>query len=110
VCSWLLVQAIADKQLRNVAFAGVIGGGALHVALDALQAHVAFGYRWLFPFSWARSDWGLFSPEDTLPLVPLATLLVVVIEVVMQRKQHRRRNDASSLADRRTAEVPANNP
>ena len=93
IACWLLVQACADKGLRDTAFWYLLGGGGLHFALDALQRHIWDGYCWLFPFSRASYSWGLFWPEDSLNLLPFSVGFIVVVQVAMWisgRRQARR--------------------
>lgn len=66
LCSALLASAFVDRQRRAVFF-NLIGGCALHLALDLTQTHLGKGY-FLF---WPLSDWdfelGWIGSEATTP-------------------------------------------
>jgi hypothetical protein len=71
----LIVCALISKsflrQRQAEVFYNLIGGVALHLFLDFFQKHLGSGYYWLFPFSWASHEYGLFWPEASLYLMPL---------------------------------------
>jgi hypothetical protein len=87
VLCWLCAQAFDERRAR--AFGALFLGGLLHFALDALQRHVADGYTWLFPFSWATYSSGLFWPEQCLAWVPLWALLIAAIELAARARARR---------------------
>lgn len=50
-------------------------GGAVHMAVDALQEHVEPSYYWFYPFSMERSEFGLISTDASLFALPLVVLV-----------------------------------
>lgn len=52
---------------RRLVFANLLGGSALHLAVDVLQRHTGTGYPLLFPFSQWHWEAGLLGSEATVP-------------------------------------------
>ncbi|MFZ5480093.1 MAG: hypothetical protein ACOZNI_25230 [Myxococcota bacterium] len=70
VTAWALsLWFRADE--RRVAFANLVGGGLLHIAVDLLQRHFGVGYLLLFPFSFWDYEIGVIGSEDTVKIVPV---------------------------------------
>ena len=93
VCT-LISQFVPAPSRRSV-FYNLLGGAALHLLLDILQAHIAGSYYLLFPFSWWSFELALFWPEDSLYLLPLwvAGALWLSANALMHR--YRRNRDPS---------------
>lgn len=73
-----IVALLFVPSLRRTAFACLLAGVALHLALDSLQKQIGPMYLWLFPFSWRSGSIGLFWPEQALFFLPV-TLAVTAI-------------------------------
>jgi hypothetical protein len=69
VCA--LISKFLPRQRQVEVFYNLIGGAGLHLFLDFFQTHLGSGYYWLFPFSWASYEYGLFWPEASIYLMPL---------------------------------------
>ncbi|HOE28188.1 MAG: hypothetical protein IT574_06550 [Candidatus Aureabacteria bacterium] len=81
LCALLFVRSV-----RREAFACLLAGALLHLALDACQKQLGPEYFWLFPFSW-RGGWiGLFWPEQAIFALP-ATVAVTLLVSALRRKR-----------------------
>jgi hypothetical protein len=89
VICWTLAQCFRAGQRRRV-FACLFAGSALHLLLDATQKHVAGGYLFLFPFSWATWKGGLWWPEDSLLVLPYLLLAVALCEAALYARRRAR--------------------
>jgi len=78
---------------RGRVFVFLAAGAGLHLLLDASQRHVAGGYTFLFPFSWATYKGGVWWPEDSLLLLPFLLALLVVVETGLYRRRRRKRTE-----------------
>lgn len=77
VACWLITQLFAERGLRRTVLTGLLTGGLLHFAADALQRQFLQPYLWFFPVCRCETDWGLFGPEDSLNVLPVTLLLAV---------------------------------
>lgn len=75
--------------IRRAAFACLLAGTALHLALDAFQRQLGPEYFWLFPFSWRSGALGLFWPEQALVFLPV-TVAVTLLVSAWRRVRARR--------------------
>lgn len=73
---------------RRVVFLNLLGGGALHIAVDLLQRHFGVGYLLLFPFSWWDFELGWIGSEDTVRIVPF--LVPITLAVAWWRRKRAR--------------------
>ncbi|MCB9793682.1 MAG: metal-dependent hydrolase [Alphaproteobacteria bacterium] len=67
VAMCLVLSALVVPRDREAVFVGLLGGCALHLALDLLQHHVGVGYPLLFPLSAWHFELGWIGSEDTVP-------------------------------------------
>jgi len=77
------------REDRRLAFACLVAGGWLAVALDVLQDHISGGYMLLFPFSWAEYELHLIGPEASLSWLPFlvpAAVLVALLDRLGRRR------------------------
>jgi len=85
----LLALAFVRRD-RLLAFAGLLGGCALHLGLDVLQDHHGHGYFLLAPCSLERYELGLIGSEATVSIaLPLAFATFVTWSTVARRRQQR---------------------
>ena len=89
--SYVLALLFPAEQRRGV-FRAILGGMALHLAVDLLQNHLGAGYALFYPFSLYSWELGWMGSEDTVYLAPP---LVLVTALVWRR---RRREMASRTA------------
>ncbi|MHC4877256.1 MAG: hypothetical protein ACYTGL_12235 [Planctomycetota bacterium] len=78
---WLLTQLFADCHLRATVLTGLLSGGALHFAADALQRQFFAGYLWLFPICRCETSWGLFWPEASMDYLPVTASAAAAIYI-----------------------------
>ena len=72
--SWLLALLTQEEQ-RRLVFWNVLGGMALHMAIDLLQDHQTVGYILFFPVASFPFELGWFGTEASLWVAgPLALL------------------------------------
>lgn len=72
--TWLAASLFEEGE-RPTVWANLLGGAALHMALDVLQRHWSAGYMLLYPFSTWHWEAGLIGPEDSvLAAGPLSAL------------------------------------
>lgn len=64
---------------RAEGFRALLGGGALHLAVDVLQSHFGVGYLLLFPFSQWDFELGWIGSEDTVRIVPVLAPVTAVV-------------------------------
>ena len=76
---WLITQAFADQTLRRATMTGLLSGGILHFAADALQRQFFAGYKWLFPLCRCESTAGLFWPEASVDWIPVTVTIAAII-------------------------------
>ncbi len=67
---FLLAALFAERE-RSAAFADLLGGAALHFAVDLLQRHYGPGYMLLYPLSRFSWEARLIGSEDTVFVAPL---------------------------------------
>ncbi len=79
LCGAVLVSQIVHPEQRRQALVWLIAGGALHLAVDALQDHHGHGYFLLFPFSTQRYELGWMGSEATVAWAPWLALLTAVV-------------------------------
>jgi hypothetical protein len=79
IACWLITQLFAERGLRRTTLTGLLTGGLLHFAADALQRQFLKPYLWLFPVCRCETDWGLFGPEASLDVLPVTLLLTVCL-------------------------------
>jgi hypothetical protein len=86
VCA--LISKFLPRQRQVEVFYNLIGGAGLHLFLDFFQKHLGSGYHWLFPFSWASYEYGLFWPEESIYLMPLWLVIggFFVIRCLLRRR------------------------
>lgn len=75
----VLLAFVLHPRDRSAGAALLVGGVALHLAVDVLQYHHGRGYFLLAPFHFGRFELGWIGAEATVPLAPwlaLATLSV----------------------------------
>jgi hypothetical protein len=65
-----LLSRMAPPELRAGVGRNLLGGGALHLAVDLLQRHLGTGYMIFFPFSTVQVELGWLGSEDTVFLAP----------------------------------------
>jgi membrane-bound metal-dependent hydrolase YbcI (DUF457 family) len=76
-----LLAHLFREPLRPQAFAGLLLGGWLHLALDCAKDTMGAGVSpLLFPFSTAWHDLGMYSHDDSLQFLPWALGAIAVIE------------------------------
>ncbi len=63
--TWLVASRFEAAQ-RPTIWANLLGGAALHLALDLLQRHWSAGYMLLYPLSTWHWEAGLIGPEDSV--------------------------------------------
>lgn len=85
LCCYALALLLPTQPLRTNVCIALIAGAATHFCLDALQRHIGPGYVWLFPFSWASSNWGVFWPEDSLRFLPVLCAVAAGVWFVENR-------------------------
>ncbi len=81
----LLTQSFAERQLRSAVLLGLLAGGALHFAADALQRQVLKPYLWLFPICRCETRWGLFSTEASVDALSWTLTICFLLCVVAKR-------------------------
>lgn len=99
ITCWLIVQFADQRNLRRDIMHGLITGGILHFALDALQRQFDRGYEWMFPICRCQTTWGLLWPETSVDWLP-ATLTISVIAYALlsgRLRRETRRSGSSSL-------------
>jgi hypothetical protein len=70
-----LVSLFFRVSVRPLVFLNLLGGMALHLALDVLQSHHGAGYMLGFPFGTQAFELGWIGSEATVPLaVPLCAV------------------------------------
>jgi hypothetical protein len=79
VACWLITQLFADRDLRRTVLTGLLTGGLLHFAADALQRQFFAGYKWLFPICRCETRWGLFWPEAPVEWIPVTVTVADII-------------------------------
>jgi hypothetical protein len=84
-----LVSLLFVPPIRREAFACLLAGAALHLALDACQRQVGPEYLWLFPFSWRPGSIGLFWPEQALFLLPATLAATAAVSALRGRRARR---------------------
>ncbi len=84
VACWLITQLFAERALRHTVLTGLLSGGALHCAADALQRQFFAGYLWLFPICRCETRWGLFLPEASMDWIPVTVALTTGIYLVVR--------------------------
>jgi hypothetical protein len=65
-----LLSRMAPPERRAGVGRNLLGGGALHLAVDLLQRHLGTGYMIFFPFSTVQVELGWLGSEDTVFLAP----------------------------------------
>jgi hypothetical protein len=90
VC-WIIADFFQTAD-RKIVFISVLAGAVFHFLLDAPQKHVAAGYFWLFPFSWATYEWGWWWSEDSVRMVPFVVLLIALLEILIHFRSRRTQN------------------
>lgn len=76
-----LLAHLFREPLRPAAFAGLLLGGWLHIALDCAKDTMGAGVSPLaFPFSLTWHDFGWYYHEDTLKFTPWALGAILAIE------------------------------
>ena len=73
---------------------GLLSGGLLHFAADALQRQFFAGYKWLFPICRCETRWGLFWPETSVEWIPLTISVAAVICVTSHWVERKHTNAA----------------
>ena len=79
VACWLITQLFADRESRSAVLTGLLAGGLLHFAADALQRQFLKPYLWLFPVCRCETRWGLFSTEASIDALPVTATIAVAI-------------------------------
>jgi membrane-bound metal-dependent hydrolase YbcI (DUF457 family) len=87
IACWLLTQLFEKPVLRKTILTGLLTGGLLHFAADALQRHFFSGYLWLFPICRCETRWGLFWPETPVNWLPTTIAVTVVVCLTMGAKR-----------------------
>jgi len=87
----LLIAEFFQRNIRAYIRIGLLLGSTLHFGLDILQKHLITSYYWLYPFSWASTDFGFWWPDQFLKIVPLWILLILMCEVSISliHKKHK---------------------
>ena len=86
-----LAALFVQPALRRSAFAALLAGGLVHVALDALKHHEGFGSAdLLFPFSLRPMEVGWIHPEDVVFLVPAAAGVLLGAWILERRLRRAR--------------------
>jgi len=75
----LLPERLATPPGRATIFKLLVLGGAVHLAMDALQRHLVPGYRWLYPFSMESWELGWVGTETSLLAAPILLLIAVLL-------------------------------
>jgi hypothetical protein len=70
-----LLALLFEASQRRVVFMNLIGGMALHLALDLLQDHHGVGYLLAYPFSIWVFELGWMGSEDSVYAAPVLALL-----------------------------------
>lgn len=74
-----LFAMLFEAPRRAAVFKNLLGGSALHLAVDLLQSHFGVGYLLLFPFSLWDWELGWIGSEDTVRIVPILLPLTALI-------------------------------
>ena len=74
-----LVASLFPEDVRPYIWGNLVGGSALHLALDVLQSHFGAGYLLLYPFSTWHWEAGLIGPEDSVFAAPVLALLAAAL-------------------------------
>jgi hypothetical protein len=93
----LLLPFLFAEEERPAVCCALLGGGALHVALDLLQRHVGLGYLLLFPFSSRDFEVGLLGSEATVWAAPLLAAAAALLWGFRRRAAARRAGDVPRL-------------
>lgn len=75
VLSSALLAMLFPAGARPGVFRALLGGQALHLAVDLLQHHFTGGYALFYPLTLWTFELGLLGSEDTVVLAPLLAAL-----------------------------------
>lgn len=89
IACWLIVQAADQRGLRRDIMRGLMTGGLLHFALDALQRQFDRGYEWMFPICRCQTTWGLFWPETSVDWLPITIIVAALLSVALRNRTTR---------------------
>ena len=89
----VIVSRVFVPEQQRAALAWLIGGGALHLALDVLQDHHGFGYMLGYPLSRETFELGCIGSEATVPWAPVFALVTLGAWGVRWVMDRRRRGD-----------------
>jgi len=81
VCA--LLSFFFDQAIQKKVFVYLSLGVILHFFLDTFQHHIIGTNYWLFPFSWQHVGYGLFSPGDIIPLIPIWIFIILIMEIAI---------------------------
>ena len=86
-----LLTLFFDTVIQKRVFLNLSAGVLLHFLLDFFQSHIIGTNYWLFPFSWKHVGYGLFSPGDIIPLIPLWLVIILIVEITIYwfRNKHK---------------------
>jgi len=75
-----LAALFVEERIRKPAFAALLGGGIVHVAVDLIKDNQGAGSAYLFhPFSTAGVEIGWINPENVIYLVPLDLAILAAL-------------------------------
>lgn len=89
------------EALRGRGFLALYLGGLLHLVLDTCKDHYGGGIvHWAFPWQLQGSEWGLYFPEDTIYLAPIAVAAALLVEFSLNRFRRPRTDAQPTTPDR----------
>lgn len=90
-----------ERDWRARAFGALYAGSLAHALVDAGKSYLGSGViLWGFPFTMDAFELGLYAPEDTILLMPVALALIVLSELAFARRPRPRRPSAAADAIR----------
>lgn len=87
-CCYLLTM-LFEERLRWSIFISLYLGSLLHILVDMLKYNLGLGSSaLLFPFTTDGYEFGLYSGEDIVYLLPLNLVIIVALELVARRRKN----------------------
>lgn len=92
-----LIALFFEPAIQKRVFYYLSIGAALHFFLDSFQHHIIGSNYLLFPFSWRHVGYGLFSPGEIIPLIPLWIVIILIMEIAINlyKKSKKQKNTFS---------------
>lgn len=89
------------ESLRARGFLALYLGGLLHLVMDTCKDHYGGGIvLWGFPLRLQGCEWGLYFPEDTIYIAPIAVALALALELSLRALRRPRPSVAPAPLDR----------